>query len=349
MIRYLWATAAIMLCVWTCTPASGGILSNGPLTRDTETGREWLDLSFTVGRTYFSVENDPTLGGQVSGFHAASAAELESLMNAVGVSLGLSLVPSAYTPVDTILTFVGRLFVDPFDRWSESFIVVTDAPPSQPDRRIGFQIRVDEPGIFPARGTTLQWPASFGVLGSGSTSSSILVRSAPNGTPATAIAPASADAVSGALSFVGTGAGAWFNAGGQAGPDLQIMTQDGSKITHVSLPKAAGPGLMFTVFDPQLGEVHVPFGEVHVLSEAVESLLLGGLPSSSAGASAAFGDEPFATSAALADPFPIFLQFDASTVNFVMTSIPAPNGVLLLAIGAAALGQRVRRRRSSCE
>jgi hypothetical protein len=335
--RFTGAVAALVALGLTATSVYAGLLSNGPLTRDTETGNEWLDLSYTVARTPYSVETDPTLGGTVSGFHAASAAELETLMNSVGLTLGLSLVPSAYTPVDTILTFVGTLFVDPLNRWKESFIIVTDGPSFDATKRYGFQIRVDEVSSFPASGTTQQWPSTFSYLQAGSTRASILVRSAPNGSPATAIAPTAVDPVTGAVSFSGTGLGAWFNVLGQIGDSLLITTTDGSNITHFSLPQSAADGDgVYTVFDPLLGEVEVPFGDVHVLGQPSSFLRIGGLFTPFPGVSAFFtstGDSQ--------TPFPIFLQFDSPSASFVVTPEPATG--LLITFHAAILARRTRR------
>jgi hypothetical protein len=54
------------------------------LTRDTATNLEWLDWSFTNGRSYSNISGELTPGSQFAGFRYATRSELEQLYTDVG-------------------------------------------------------------------------------------------------------------------------------------------------------------------------------------------------------------------------------------------------------------------------
>ncbi|MDQ8183179.1 VPDSG-CTERM sorting domain-containing protein [Pelagicoccus sp. SDUM812005] len=69
--------------------AQAVLIDNGDYTTDTETGLDWLDMSFTIGKTYNDVLS-ATTGGSLSGWRFATTSEFDALIS--------SAVGSIYTP-----------------------------------------------------------------------------------------------------------------------------------------------------------------------------------------------------------------------------------------------------------
>ena len=317
-------------------PLAAGIIDNGTLTRDIEGGLDWLDLTVTRGFPSLGVEFDPTLGGQYPGFRVATTADAESLFAAVGLAPGVTLSPAAFTPADTLLTFMGTLFEDQFGRWHESLLRTGTPWPSNPSRRVTYQVRTD---FFPPSGSIIV--RQFGTQQS-QTLATALVRPVPNGRPSQAIGASEIDPTTGALSFLGvSGDGAWFDASSVLGGGLQFASLDGAQFTHVALPSTfSDADDLYTVHDPQLGEVQLAPGAVHVLTQPTSKLRLSGIDIESP----LIGNPLVAAGMA---PLPVYLQFDLASANFTASGdIPEPSTAVLTASAVSLLVVRRLRGRS---
>ena len=73
------------------------------ITRDTETGLDWLDLTWTRNRTFTHVTSQLGEGGIYAGWRVANSTETDTLFTNLGMPLGSSNV-SGYTP--ELLTYI---------------------------------------------------------------------------------------------------------------------------------------------------------------------------------------------------------------------------------------------------
>ncbi len=56
------------------------------ITRDPNSGLDWLDLTFTAGRSFNDINSQLGLGGEFEGFHHASGADVFTLFTNAGIS-----------------------------------------------------------------------------------------------------------------------------------------------------------------------------------------------------------------------------------------------------------------------
>lgn len=65
--------------------ANDRVFGRGSITRDLDSGLEWLDLTETAGRSFFDVLAETERGGEFAGFRIATAAEVEQLFLNAGI------------------------------------------------------------------------------------------------------------------------------------------------------------------------------------------------------------------------------------------------------------------------
>ncbi|MEM8945294.1 MAG: hypothetical protein AAGD11_08935 [Planctomycetota bacterium] len=88
--------ACLTLLISSISPASAILVSqddptHGPdsITRDTDTGLDWLDLTLTTDRSYNDVMSNFTIGGDFAGFRFATGPELSTLFyTSAGITPG---------------------------------------------------------------------------------------------------------------------------------------------------------------------------------------------------------------------------------------------------------------------
>ena len=330
-------TAALVLIAPAITQA--GLLSNGPTTRDTETGIDWLDLTFTDGQFPFQVLTN--LATTFPGYRQATAAEALSLFSAVGLAPDISHSLGAYTAVDTLHTFLGAL--NTFDNGARvevnSVGVVSDVGPSGGSKRVAFRMRTDVNFSFNEFSGTLQEEER--ALGLAAPDTGVfLVRSVTNGTATTPLAPGAIDPLTHLRTFSGApGEGVWYElAGGPVSPGLLVSPAIGAMITHIGLPSSfTDLDNQAAVIDPTLGEVILTPGQIHAFSSPVGSLALTGIGFADIAPAGVFtiaSDGP--------ESFPLFLRFDTPTVEFTAGAVPEPTTLSLVAVGLVALRRRRR-------
>jgi len=66
-------------------PTSDAIFGNNSITRDTTTGLEWLDITFSVNQSYNFVSTQFASGGAFAGFRHATDNEVETLFINAGI------------------------------------------------------------------------------------------------------------------------------------------------------------------------------------------------------------------------------------------------------------------------
>lgn len=71
----------VLLIVLFTMPAQSELVDLGTITRDTDTGLDWLDLTETVGRSYDDVSSSFGLGQEFYGWRYATNTEVEDLFN----------------------------------------------------------------------------------------------------------------------------------------------------------------------------------------------------------------------------------------------------------------------------
>lgn len=76
MLKQLIATMPLLLSI----SAQAAIVDMGSVTRDTSTGLDWLDVTFTAGMSYNQVAAELGPGGNYEGWRYASVAELDQLI-----------------------------------------------------------------------------------------------------------------------------------------------------------------------------------------------------------------------------------------------------------------------------
>lgn len=105
-------------------------LGDGLLTRDTLTGLEWLDVPYSINRSYNDVASQFGAGGDFQGFRYATEAETVSFFQHAGLTVGVGGYLGETLPMTRMLDLVGRT-VDTVDLIS-AFGFVLPATPGYP-------------------------------------------------------------------------------------------------------------------------------------------------------------------------------------------------------------------------
>lgn len=66
-------------------PINAEIIDLGSITRDTDTGLDWLDLTETAGRSYNDISSQFGVGGEFEGWRYATSVEAQTLWANIGV------------------------------------------------------------------------------------------------------------------------------------------------------------------------------------------------------------------------------------------------------------------------
>ena len=91
-MRYLLTLATLLVGLVLASTTYAALLSKdstfGPntITRDTDTGLDWLDLTLSTNRSYDDVITQFGIGGDYSGFRHATVAEVIELWNHAGIA-----------------------------------------------------------------------------------------------------------------------------------------------------------------------------------------------------------------------------------------------------------------------
>jgi hypothetical protein len=87
------------------------VFGTGAITRDTATGREWLDVPFSANLSYNSVSSQLGPGGQFAGFRYGTQAEVDQLFKNAGFAITDGVRRVADYPIaDSFIDLVGRTF-----------------------------------------------------------------------------------------------------------------------------------------------------------------------------------------------------------------------------------------------
>ncbi|EDY84252.1 hypothetical protein VDG1235_3883 [Verrucomicrobiia bacterium DG1235] len=103
-----------MLSASLCAIQAHAILvDRGDYTRDTDTGLDWLDMSFTDGLSYNAVGALLLPGGSLQGWRFATSAEFDGLINsAVGPALApytpTGFDPAIFSQMQTLVSLLGE-------------------------------------------------------------------------------------------------------------------------------------------------------------------------------------------------------------------------------------------------
>lgn len=308
----------------------GGILSNGTLTRDVETGLEYLDVGITRGQF---LSNFVTYGTWEShshpGFHLATNAETLSLFNAVGIAPGVNNSLAYYTPITTLHAFMGPA-VPGNPSGSFTQIDFTTSDQVSPNVFRSYRLYAYHPGA-----TGSLWETSGHAWNvAGQFTGALLVRDVPNGTSDNALAPSSS--LPGSLNFTGApGDGVWFDLSELRGNDFVVTALNGAKITHFAVSSDfSDADDMLTVIDPGLLETMLSPGDLHEFDAPVDYFAVTGIadgPASTGISTAAIGD------------LPLLVRFDSPDADFTVTIVPEPMTICISLLGLALLGRRRRR------
>lgn len=149
------------------------------ITRDTDTGLDWLDLTETTGISYDDMLLELGVGGMYEGFRYATTADVDGLQQAARLSEGLFFTASNITRlrVVSLIDMVGVTNFDASTGYEYAYGITSD--PFEPTSSIDDRI---------ARGFSLTAGVSAfqGVIGdnvSSSTASSWLIRDTPTAVP----------------------------------------------------------------------------------------------------------------------------------------------------------------------
>lgn len=92
----------------------------GSITRDTVTGREWLDLTFTLGMAFDTVASQLGAGGSFEGFSTANTSDVLALFTNGGLTHGVNLFSHTdqprYDAALAAVTLFGATFASPEPR-----------------------------------------------------------------------------------------------------------------------------------------------------------------------------------------------------------------------------------------
>lgn len=111
-VRGFWG----IILSWTLScVAPGALVSNddavfgpGSITRDTDTGLEWLDVPLSQARTYLDVAGEFGPGGDFTGFRHATGDELVQLFTSAGIpNINTAATPANVAPATMLLDLVG--------------------------------------------------------------------------------------------------------------------------------------------------------------------------------------------------------------------------------------------------
>ncbi len=106
VLQFMWTSSV------TATLISVDLYSShdGLITRDTDTGLEWLDLTSTVNYSYNDMLTELGSGGAFEGFRYATVADIDNLQLSAGLPSGLFSSASTYfyrTEFATLMDLVG--------------------------------------------------------------------------------------------------------------------------------------------------------------------------------------------------------------------------------------------------
>jgi len=88
---------------------------DGLLTRDTQSGLDWLDHSLTLGRSFNDLSGQFGVGGQFQGFRFATLTDVNLLFAHADLPADQLLTPSLYTPALALITLIGGTVNSPTD------------------------------------------------------------------------------------------------------------------------------------------------------------------------------------------------------------------------------------------
>lgn len=309
--------------------AQAGLLSNGTITRDVETGVEYYDVGLTQAQSIGSWVNFGTWesnNAAAPGFHLATDAEALGLLAAVGLGPGATGI-AAFAPATLLLDFVGPgVASSPITTEME---MVTQEVLGGLDLR-SYRIQAFDSPIFEGLVSADSHAFNLSAAGRGA----LLARSYANGTAASALA--ASVMTSSQLQFAAAdGQGIWFDFTDFRG-DVFGVQAPSAAITHVGVDPTFGDADgQITFLDPDGGMVTLGPGGLHAFSSPVASLTVSGV---SGGAGAPTGG---AAGPAGIDDLPLFLRFDQGVTDVVAT-VPEPAPFLLVGFAALSLA-RARR------
>lgn len=170
------------------------VFGAGSVTRDTDTGLEWLDLTSSTGRSYDQVSVEFSVGGDFAGWRYGTESELNQLFfSSADIPVGphsphgkLSDLQSLVGITDVANSVSFGLYDDSTDgteaevvgsatliigvggdgSLAEAFIIADDLPPSEPDSSTGsWLVRVPAPpgGPIPEPTTLAIWSVLGGI------------------------------------------------------------------------------------------------------------------------------------------------------------------------------------------
>ena len=114
------------------------VFGAGAITRDTGTGMDWLDLTFSTNRSYNDIIGMLAPGGYFAGFRYASLTEIGVLFTDAGIPeiSGLT-VPENFLPVQKLQELVGVTAVYNGPVWASNGIS-GNSPPSGGGHNVAF-------------------------------------------------------------------------------------------------------------------------------------------------------------------------------------------------------------------
>lgn len=316
--------------------ASAGLLDNGTTTLNTDTGLEYLDMSFTNNEYpgAYLLGIPPARRPVPAGFRPGTSAEALALFAEVGLGSSDVFSPSAFAPIDFLLDFIGGLTVSNLSgRTDIQTNIATSTPNGNANQIVGYRLRIlDE--HFPTStdyGEFRREDASYS--GASNTLGTLHVRQKANATPATAITPDTSDA-SGQEFFGIDGNGVWVSAAAPTSGGVKLTGTGDNLIRAVGIPESfADSDSLITLIDPVLGEIVLMPGDVHTLSTPAMMVELTGIDA---------GAPALLAGLAVDSSLPLFVAFDTDTGDLLISEVPAPPSLMLWAVMG---GMGLKRRR----
>ncbi len=101
---------------------------DGLITKDANTGLEWLDLTETTNLTYPEVLAETVAGGKFSNWSIASNTEVLELWSSANIPvIGFSFYAANYEPVSDLLDLLGSTYIDPLPDYRLSWGRTSDS------------------------------------------------------------------------------------------------------------------------------------------------------------------------------------------------------------------------------
>lgn len=323
-------------------PANSGLLSDGDVILDTDTGYEFLHSRYTGGTfpNQYLFANIPQIKPVPAGFRVANRQEALALFASVGIAPEVQQSLAAYTPVDTLMTFMGHLYEFNISRTQRNLgLTINEKTPYPFDSDldyVSFMLRTDlAAGGTNPRGSLTE--EAHRISNAGSRTATLMVRNRANAKPSNPVMPTITDPVSNARSFNNVNAkGVWVSA---LAPDpesnLKVVSATSAGITHVGIAST------FTDADNQVmlidneEVISLNPGDVHQLSSPLMMIELMGIAGTQS-------PDPLAITAG--GDLPIFLAFEGEEAEFTVSTVPIPEpaSFALLLLGSALMMKRNR-------